>query len=347
MSPRRGARRGAAQAGQRHPGPRGDLSDEHHRRLLDSAWRDLRYGARLLRLNPAFAIVAILSLALGVGANTAIFQLLDAVRLRTLPVDECRSSSSRSASPSRPAAAPASSPGRRPSLTNPLWEQIRDRQQAFSERVRVGHADLRPDHRRRGALRRRACGSAATSSTRSACRPLIGRIAHRRRRSPRLRGAAGGASATASGSASTAAARRRSAAASCSTATPSTSSASTPAELLRRRGRPHLRRRACRCAPSRSSRGARTALDKPDVWFLGAIGRLKPGWTLEQATAQLASISAPIFQATLPHATGRRTRSTIWSSSSARIRPAPASRSCAATTSRRCGCCSRPPGWCC
>src|SRR6185295_16336236 len=54
--------------------------------VLDSAWRDVKYGARLLRLNPAFAIVAILSLSLGVGANTAIFQLLDAVRIRTLPV---------------------------------------------------------------------------------------------------------------------------------------------------------------------------------------------------------------------------------------------------------------------
>src|SRR5262245_2013177 len=56
--------------------------------VLDNAWRDLRYGARLLRLNPSFAIIAVLSLALGVGANTAIFQLLDAVRLRTLPVTD-------------------------------------------------------------------------------------------------------------------------------------------------------------------------------------------------------------------------------------------------------------------
>jgi hypothetical protein len=47
--------------------------------LVDSAWRDLKHGARLLRLNPAFAVVAVLSLALGIGANTAIFQLLDAV----------------------------------------------------------------------------------------------------------------------------------------------------------------------------------------------------------------------------------------------------------------------------
>src|SRR6185369_6589933 len=46
--------------------------------LLDTIWQDLRYGLRLLRLNPGFAAVAILSLALGVGANTAIFQLLNA-----------------------------------------------------------------------------------------------------------------------------------------------------------------------------------------------------------------------------------------------------------------------------
>jgi predicted permease len=57
-------------------------------RPLDTLWQDLRFALRLLWRDKGFAGAAILSLALGIGANTAIFQLLDAVRLRTLPVEE-------------------------------------------------------------------------------------------------------------------------------------------------------------------------------------------------------------------------------------------------------------------
>jgi predicted permease len=57
---------------------------------IDSVLQDIRYGLRQLRLQPGFALTAILSLALGIGANTAIFTLVDQVLLRLLPVTHPR-----------------------------------------------------------------------------------------------------------------------------------------------------------------------------------------------------------------------------------------------------------------
>src|SRR5215468_9165154 len=57
-------------------------------RWEDEMIQDLRYGVRLLLKNPGFTLVVALSLALGIGANTVVFSLLDAVLLKTLPVKE-------------------------------------------------------------------------------------------------------------------------------------------------------------------------------------------------------------------------------------------------------------------
>lgn len=99
-------------------------------RWLEHLAQDIAFSLRQLRLNPGFAAAAILSLALGIGANTAIFQLLNAVRLRTLPV----------ANPQEiveirlPSLSGASGGFYtwNPQITNPQWEQIRQHQEPFN-----------------------------------------------------------------------------------------------------------------------------------------------------------------------------------------------------------------------
>src|SRR5918994_23719 len=109
--------------------------------FLETLWQDLRYGARLLRRNPTFAAVAILTLALGTGANTAIFQLVDAVRLRTLPVDRPDELADVRIVNTRDGRT-GSFMGRWPRLTYPLYLKIKEQQQVFTDIVAWGSMSL-------------------------------------------------------------------------------------------------------------------------------------------------------------------------------------------------------------
>jgi len=94
-------------------------------RLWEELRSDVRYSVRLFRKSPGFAVVAITTLALGIGANTAIFSLIDAVMLRLLPVQK----------PQELYTLMVDEEPRHwinDTFTNTLWESLRDRQDVFS-----------------------------------------------------------------------------------------------------------------------------------------------------------------------------------------------------------------------
>ena len=257
---------------------------------LESLVADVRYAARALRASPGFAFVAILSLALGIGANTAIFSLVDAVMLKALPV---RAPEELVRLGHGDAQEPNAS---NPVWSNPLWEAIRDRQTAFSGVFAVGEEQF---DLARGGEARRVMGNYVSGDFFSTLGivPATGRLISR---ADDVRGcgaiavlghgfwqseyggdpAAVGRTLTLDGK---------------------------PFEIVGVAGAGFFGievGRTVQVYTPLCSRavldGDQKALDGRSHWWLSIVGRPKPGLSTAQVTSQLAAIAPAVFAATLP-----------------------------------------------
>jgi predicted permease len=259
---------------------------------LERLVQDARYALRLLRRTPTFAFVAILSLAVGIGANTAIFQVINAVRLRALPV--ARPHELVEITPVTMDGARGSFNSWRPSVSNPIWEQVRDHQEAFSGTLAYGSNTF---NLATGGEARPARGLIVSGSFFDVLevRPERGRLLSiaddHRGCAPRAVISHGfwqrelGANPAAIGSTLKLDAH------------PVEIVGVTPASFFGLEVGRTFDVVIPICAEAALSSGAR--LDSGTDWWLIVMGRLKPGTTREQASAHLNALSAGIFRATL------------------------------------------------
>jgi putative ABC transport system permease protein len=262
---------------------------------LESFGQDVRFAARLLRKSPGFTAVAVLTLCLGIGANTAIFQLLDAVRLRTLPVKD----------PQQLAViqlpdmsnARGSQLSAYPSLTNPIWEALRDREKSFSGTFAWTSADFNLNSAGEARLSRGLWVSGDYFRV-LGVQPALGRVlsqADDQRGCP-LRPAVISYSFW-----------QREFGGDPAVLGKQLSLGFHPVEVVGVASAGFLGLEVGRpfdvalpiCAQPILYNGADFVNNGSD-WWLTVMGRLNPGVSLEQATAELRAISPGIFQSTLP-----------------------------------------------
>src|SRR5581483_5675850 len=137
-------------------------------RALDNLFQDLRYALRTLRKSPGFTVVAILSLALGIGANTAVFSLMDVLLIRPLPVKQ----------PDRLVLLRTTSPefthGPQYSFSYPLFLQVQQRNSVYSGLFAWSSMQVQTPEAREMALLRGVYASGEYFET-LGVPPLIGR----------------------------------------------------------------------------------------------------------------------------------------------------------------------------
>jgi putative ABC transport system permease protein len=259
--------------------------------------QDIRYGLRVLAKSPGFAAVAIVTLALGIGANAAIFQLIDAVRLRTLPVKD----------PKRLAIVHIDKKhwgsgnfnGPYAEFTFPLWQQVKQRQQMFSSIAAWGGDRLNLATGGEVDMANVIWASGEFFDA-LGVQPMLGRLISD---ADDRQGCAGGVDI------SYAFWQRRYG-----------GEASAIGKMLTLNGHPfpilgvtppsfygvsvgdRFDVAIPICAePIIAEQFSRITGDRPrESWWLSVFGRLKPGWTLARASAQLAVIASPSLQETIP-----------------------------------------------
>ena len=253
-------------------------------RWVDTLAGDLRYALRSLRHAPAFSAVAILSLALGIGANTAIFTILNVVMLKSLPVSH----------PEQLVALVVNE--KNPIFTNPLWEAIRDRQDMFSGVLAYGNTDFNLTN---GGEARRIDGNWVSGDyfATLGVQPVLGRLIVR---ADDYRGCPGVA-VLGYQFWDTQYARDESAIGKTLTLDGHPFQVIGVADPrffgLSVGQRPDVYVPLCSEA---ITRGANTQLDHRSSWFLQIVGRPKPGMTSGQIDARLATLAPAIMEATLP-----------------------------------------------
>jgi putative ABC transport system permease protein len=262
-------------------------------RSIETLFQDLRYAARMLLKNKSFTAVAGLSLTLGIGANTAIFQLLDAALLRSLPVKDPQELAEVRLADMKGARGGFA---RSPSVTNLIWERIRERQQSFSGVFAWGMSsvNLAPGGEERPARLLYVSGDFFNTL---GVKAALGRL-FTTTDDQRGCGAPGlvlshgfwqreyGGEANVIGRKLTLADH------------PFEIIGVTPAGFYGMEVGSSFDLTLPICANGLVK--GHNMFDSGLIWWLTVMGRLKPGWSLEQATDHMQAISPALFESTLP-----------------------------------------------
>jgi predicted permease len=263
-------------------------------RWIEYLVQDVRYAVRTIRRNPGFAVVAVLSLALGMGANTALFEVVNAVALRSLPVRD--PGGLLEVRPQSMDGARGNFQSDRPVVTQPIWRQVQAQEQAFTlfawSRARFNLAEggearpvdglwvsgeffnvlgvrpalgrlLGPDDDRPGCALRAVLGNGFWQRAYGGDPSIVGRSIKLRDRLVDIVGVA-------------------------------------PAGFHGLEVGRAFDFVLPLCAEPAFSADGKGRADAGTTWWLTMFGRLKPGWSLDRANANLAATSPAIFQATLP-----------------------------------------------